>query len=419
MPVWMNTAIVVGTVAAAILLVLLRPRGWHEAWWTSGGAALLLALRLVKPERALKVAAVGRGALLFLLGLLLLSALLDRSGFFGWAALSCARLARGDGRALYRNVFVLGAVITAVLSLDTTAVMLTPLVLAFVRRLELPARPYVFACASVANVGSLILPMSNLTNLLFLDELHVSVGGFALRMLIPQLLALGLNYFLLRRWFKEELPRRVATDSLPTPASAVKDPWFFFAACAVLACVCAGYFIAPLLGIEPFWIALGGSAVLAAFGMAGSGIGVSWLRHIPLGVFPFVLGLFVLVAAVDETGLTQEAGALLLRVHPSTLREGLASAGAAVLSNGLNNLPAALLAKGALAQERSGDLLWYVLAGTNVGPCVTVFGSLATLLVLAIAKQGGVEIHSRDFLALGLVTMPLLVLVSTVALVFL
>ena len=127
--------------ALTLILVLTRPRGWHEAWWTVGGGALMLLLRLESPRQAWWVTRTGQDALLFLLALLLLSALLERSGFFDWSSIQAARLARGDGRRLYRNVFVLGALVTATLSLDTTAVILTPVVLAFVARLKLPARP--------------------------------------------------------------------------------------------------------------------------------------------------------------------------------------------------------------------------------------------------------------------------------------
>ena len=116
--------------------------------------------------------------LLFLLALLLLSDLLRASGFFEWAAIHAARAARGDGRALYRNVFLLGALITAFLSLDTTAVILTPIVLSFVQRLRLPSRPFLLACAFVANTGSLLLPVSNLTNLLFVSAFHLALRRF-------------------------------------------------------------------------------------------------------------------------------------------------------------------------------------------------------------------------------------------------
>jgi Citrate transporter len=119
----------------------------------------------------------GKNALLFLFSLLALSLLVSKSGFFDWAAIRCARIAKGNAHALYRNAFVLGAIVTAILSLDTTAVMLTPVMLAVVKRIKLPASPYVVLCAFVANVGSLVLPISNLTNILFRRCLSPDVRG--------------------------------------------------------------------------------------------------------------------------------------------------------------------------------------------------------------------------------------------------
>ncbi|RYJ03798.1 MAG: DUF563 domain-containing protein, partial [Actinomycetales bacterium] len=143
------------------------PRGLSEAWFTCGGGLLMLLFGLETPSQALGMVDQGKDALFFLAGLLLLAELMRVSGFFEWAAVHAARSAKGDGAKLYRNVFLLGAAVTALLSLDTTAVMLTPVVLAFVGRLELKAKPFLFACAFIANTGSLLLQVSNLTNLLF------------------------------------------------------------------------------------------------------------------------------------------------------------------------------------------------------------------------------------------------------------
>src|SRR5262245_22267627 len=128
----LRTSLTLGIFAATIALVIVKPRGKSEALWTVGGALAMLALGLCSPRDVIEVTLAGKGALLFLLALLLLSALVEASGFFEWAAIHAARRAGGDGRALYRNVFLLGAAVTIALSLDTTAVMLTPLVLAFV-----------------------------------------------------------------------------------------------------------------------------------------------------------------------------------------------------------------------------------------------------------------------------------------------
>jgi arsenical pump membrane protein len=254
--------------AAMLALVIVRPRRWNEAWWTMLGAAAMLALGLVSPREAIGATLTGKNALLFLLSLLALSLLVGKSGFFDWAAIRCARMAKGNARALYRNAFVLGAIVTAILSLDTTAVMLTPVMLAVVKRLKLPAAPYIVLCAFVANVGSLALPISNLTNILFADAFHLTFAAFASRMIVPQLVALVTTYALLRWHFRRDLPARFDGESLPEPASAVPNRAYFLVCVAVLAVVLVGYFLAPLAGLEPYAIAFAGSGVLAIAGAA-------------------------------------------------------------------------------------------------------------------------------------------------------
>jgi arsenical pump membrane protein len=138
----MKMALTLSIVLVTLLAVVFKPRQLSEAWATTGGALLLLVLRLVTPHQAFAAAWVGKEALLFLVALVLLSRLVDRSGAFTWAALHAARGARGNGLTLYRNVFLLGSMVTAVLSLDTTAVILTPILLALVDKLRLPAKPY-------------------------------------------------------------------------------------------------------------------------------------------------------------------------------------------------------------------------------------------------------------------------------------
>ena len=126
-------AVTLAVFAAMIALMVVRPRRWNEAWWTMLAAGTMLALGLVTPREALGSILAGKNTILFLLSLLALSVLIGKSGFFDWAAIRCARIAKGDAHSLYRNAFVAGAIITAILSLDTTAVMLTPILLALVK----------------------------------------------------------------------------------------------------------------------------------------------------------------------------------------------------------------------------------------------------------------------------------------------
>ena len=194
----------------------------------------LLGLGLETPAQAGEVLRAGESVLLFLLVLLVFSALLP------------LRLFRLAAVHLYRT-FLLGALTTATLSLDTTAVILTPLVRAFVARLRLPARPYVFACAFVANTASLLLPVSNLTNLLLAAKFGLPFSSFVAHMALPQGAALMVNYGLFRWLFRRELPAKFDPARLPDPATLLPSPPFFRAAVVTLAAVLIGYFAPRLL----------------------------------------------------------------------------------------------------------------------------------------------------------------------------
>ncbi len=283
-----------------LILMLTRPRGLHEAWATCLGGSLMLLLGLETPVQAWHTTAQGADVLAFLLALMLLSGLLDRSGFFEWAALHAARAAKGNGEALFRNVFLLGAVVTALLSLDTTAIILTPVVLAFVGRLKLRARPFLLACAFVANTASLLLPVSNLTNLLFQSAFHFTFGAFVLRMALPQATALAVNYLVFRRLFRRELPQAFPTDDLPTPGSVLPDGPYFRGALVALACVLVGYFIGSLRGVPPCVVALAGCVGLAAWGVARHQVKWDVWRDVSWSLFPFVIGLFVVIRGVEN-----------------------------------------------------------------------------------------------------------------------
>jgi arsenical pump membrane protein len=403
---------------AMLVLMMLRPRRWNEAWWTMLAAVAMLALGLVTPHQALAVVLSGKNTLLFLLSLLALSQLIGKSGFFDWAAIRCARIARGDAHSLYRNAFVAGAIITAILSLDTTAVMLTPVMLALVKRLRVPAAPYVLLCAFVANVGSLLLPISNLTNLLFADAFHQTFAAFAARMILPQIVALVSTYAILCWYFRRDLPSTFNTGSLPDPASAVPNRPYFLVCIAVLVAVLAGYFLAPLLGLEPYVFAFAASAVLLLAGIANGRVHIRFVRELAWDLFPFVIGLFVAVQGIENLGLVGIASSGLAKMSPDSPQMLLAAAGAtAFASNIVNNLPAALIARGVLlsAHAHTGTVL-AALIGSNVGPMITPFGSLATMLVLALARREAEEVRTGQLVLLGLWAVPVIVALTALSL---
>jgi arsenical pump membrane protein len=405
--------------AAMVALVVVRPRRSNEAWWTMLGAAVMLALGLVSPREAVEATLSGKNALLFLLSLLALSLLVGKSGFFDWAAVRSARVAKGNARALYRNAFVLGAVVTATLSLDTTAVILTPIVVALVKRLKLPAAPYVVMCAFVANVGSLLLPISNLTNILFADAFRLTFAAFAARMIAPQVVALLATYSLLRWHFRRELPSRCDDASLPEPASVVPNRAYFIACVSVLVVVLLGYFLAPLAGLEPYTVAFAGCSLLAVAGVVTGRVGIRAVGELSWGVFPFVVGLFIAVRGLENLGIVGATSGWLAKMRPGSPEPLIAAAAAtAIASNVANNLPAALIARRVLLDSHAHvATVLAALVGADVGPIVTPFGSLATMLVLALARRAGEGMQTRRFVMLGLWTAPVIVVATTLTLI--
>lgn len=414
-------AVTLAVFAVMLVLVAMRPRRWPEAIWTVAGGGAMLAIGLVTPREALDAAMAGKNALLFLLSLLALSVLIGKSGFFDWAAIHCARAAGGRTRILYRNMFLLGAAITAVMSLDTTAVMLTPVVLSCARKLERPTAPFVVLCALIANVGSLLLPISNLTNLLFADTFDLSFASFAARMAVPQILALVTTYWLLRWRFQGELGAWFSISRLPTIEGVIHHRGYFRACVIVLALVLAGYFIAPLFDLEPYVISFAGVLVLVIAGAATKQIRPRAAIELSWGVFPLVIGLFVAVQGLENLGIVGPAAHWLAgqSSHP-TLQLGAVAGSTAVASNFMNNLPAALLARSTLsAAHASPHLALAALAGADIGSMITPLGSLATILVLTLARRDNAELPIRVLLKITLWMTPLILLATILPLLFL
>ncbi|MGZ6036361.1 MAG: ArsB/NhaD family transporter [Myxococcaceae bacterium] len=402
----MRTVLTLVLFGSTLVAVVARPRGIAAGWWTCGAAAIALALGLVQPSEVWTLILVAREALLFLFALLLLSELLEASGFFEWAAVLAARSAR-SGAELLRNLLVLGALITIVLSLDTTAVILTPLVVAAVQRLEVPARPYILVCVFVSNVASLLLPVSNLTNLLL--AAHVPAAQFAAAMGLPQLATLAVLWAGLRFACRRELSPSLDTARLPRASAVIVDRPFFLAACGVLVLLVLGYFVGPALGV-PVWVTtFAGVLCLGAVGLARQRLARSGVQHLSLGVFPFVVGLFALVQAVENLGLARPLVEWLAAPRPAWAGLAAMTGVATLASSALNNLPATLLVRSLLGALRAPDAWMHAaLLGTNVGSCLTPHGTLATLLVLSAAARRGVDLPPVEVVKVALWLVPLM-----------
>jgi arsenical pump membrane protein len=251
---------------------------------------------------------------------------------------------------------------------------------------------------------------------LFAGAFGWSFGTFAARMALPQLLALGLNYFVFRWLFRASLPSQFSMPALPDPKAVVPDETFFKASVAVFLAVVLGYGLGDLIHVPPYAFAIGGAVPLFVAGIRLGRIKFDIVREVSWSVFPFVIGLFVVVRAMENLGLaalvTRE---LSVGAQSKILTVFLGVFGAGIGSNVVNNIPMALLSISSL--KHSDDLARYAaLIGCNLGPNLTVTGSLATMLVIATARKQGENVGAKDFLKVGLVTTPLLLLAGALGL---
>lgn len=394
---------------AVLVWAVLRPRGLSEAVLAVPAAGLAVAVGAISPDHAWEEIQRLGPVVGFLAAVLVLAHFCDVEGLFTACGAWMARWAAGRPARLLTAVFALASVITAVLSLDATVVLLTPVVLATATRMGVRARPHLYACAHLSNTASLLLPVSNLTNLLAFTASGLSFTRFAALMALPWLVAIGAEYLVFRRFFDEEL-----TAPLPSPDPA-RPPELPLFALVTVACTLAGFVVASALGIAPAWAALAGALVLAGRALLRRrATPLTVVRSTAPAFLAFVLALGVVVRAVVDHGL---AGALH-RVLPdgSGLLTLLGVAAlAAVLANIVNNLPAVLVLLPLTAGAGPGAVL-AVLLGVNIGPNLTYAGSLATLLWRRIVQQHGHRVEVGEFTRLGLLAVPAALVPAVVAL---
>ncbi len=312
---------------------------------------------------------------------------------------------RGHPARLLAMVFLCAATTTAVLSLDATVVLLTPIVFATAARLRTNPRPHVYACSHLANSASLLLPVSNLTNLLAFRATGLSFARFGGVMALPWLVALLIEWLVLRRSFAGDL-RRSGQPSV-RPADRPELPSF---ALAVVALTLVGFVLSSLVGIAPVWVAAAGAVVLAARERPAP---KQLIGAAEPAFLVFVLGLGVVVHAASVHGLSSVVDDLL--PHGTGLGALLAIAAiSAAVANLLNNLPATLIILPVAASSGPGAVL-AMLVGVNVGPNLTYVGSLATLLWRRIVHAHDHETDMGEFTRLGALTVPPVLVASTVA----
>ncbi|MYS84715.1 SLC13 family permease [Embleya scabrispora] len=399
----MNTslaeALSVVLLSAVLACAVVRPWGRSEAVVALPAAAVVIGTGAISLEHARAEAERLGPVIGFLAAVLVLAQLCDDEGLFRACGVWMARTATGRPRRLLVQVFAVASAITAVLSLDATVVLLTPVVFATAARLGTRPKPHVYACTHLSNTASLLLPVSNLTNLLAFAASGLGFTRFVALMTLPWLVAITVEYMVFRRFFATDLD---AGAQAPPAAEAPELPAFVL---VVVACTLAGFVLTSALGMNPAWAALAGAAVLAGRALAqGRTTPTAIVRAASVPFLAFVLALGIVVRAVVDNGLADVLGHL---VPAGTALPALlaVAALAAVLANVINNLPAVLVLLPLTAPAGPGAVL-AVLLGVNIGPNLTYAGSLATLLWRRIVREHDTDVDIKEFTRLGLLTVP-------------
>ncbi len=393
--------------------VVTRPFRWPEAIWAVLGAALLVTLRLIGPSDVWTGISKGFDVYLFLIGMMLLSELARREGLFDWVAAIATSHARGSPRRLFVLVYVVGVVVTVFLSNDATAVVLTPAVYAACRaaRVKDPM-PYLLVCAFIANAASFVLPISNPANLvIFAGGEMPPLSRWMQTFLLPSIVSIIATFACLYWTQRHALAEDTIARDVGQPAlsrSAKLAGWGLVVTALILIVASAMNFD---LGIPTFAAGLLTTVIVLALTRQNP---LETLRGISWSVIPLVAGLFVIVEAVNHTGLTALLSEKLasLATQSQTQAVGAAGLSVAIVSNLVNNLPAGLFAGSAVqAAHVSDSIAGAVLIGVDLGPNLSVTGSLATILWLAALRREGLHMGALAFLRIGaLVMFPALIL---------
>lgn len=396
-----------------VLAILVRPRRIPEYVWALCGASLLIVFGSVPVNAA--ASAIGRGfqVYLFLVGLLALAELARLEGVFTWLS-GRALWAAGHSKVrLFTLIYGIGVVVTALLSNDATAVVLTPAVFAVLARTDVRPLPYLYGCAFVSNAASFLLPIGNPANLLVFAKTLPPLIDWLGAFLIPSVLAIVATYAVLWLLFRTDFSGRLNVKPPVHEHQAGRGPAFVIISisCALLAVVAA---LGRPIGTFTFLFAAMSLAVVA---FADRGVGLRVVRNMSWGIVPLVAGLFVIVQALNTTGALVLATRFV--AHAATLPEprGNVLAGLAVtIADAIfNNLPVGVIAAFSL-QHAPAHIVHAALIGVDLGPNLSVTGSLATLLWMGALRSNGVSISPWHFLGVGsvVVTPALLLALMTV-----
>lgn len=405
---------------ATLLLVIWQPRGLGIGWSATGGAVAALLAGSVELADIPVVWNIVWNATGAFVAVIIISLLLDKAGFFEWAALHVARWGKGHGRRLFILLVLLGAAVAALFANDGAALILTPIVIAMLAALRFSPQAtlaFVMAAGFIADTASLPLVVSNLVNIVSADFFGIGFARYAAVMVPVNLVSVAATLAALAWFFRKDIPATYDLAQLKRPQDAIHDRATFVTGWWVLALLLAGFFWLDEIGVPISVVAAAGAALLVAVAARGHRISTrAVLRGAPWQVVVFSLGMYLVVYGLRNAGLTHHLTALFdvcagHGVWGAALGTGFITA---ILSSLMNNMPTVLV--GALAIDATASsgavreaMVYANVIGADLGPKITPIGSLATLLWLHVLSSKGIRISWGYYFRVGIVlTLPIL-----------
>lgn len=419
---------------ATLVFVIWQPKNLGIGWSALVGAAIALATGVVQWADVVVVWDIVWDATFTFVALIIISLILDEAGCFSWAALHIARWGNGRGRVLFPLVVLLGAVIAAFFANDGAALLLTPIVIVILLRLEFSAPAalaFIIATGFIADTASLPLVISNLVNIVSANFFEVSFSRYAAVMVPVDLVSIAASLAVLWAVFGRRIPRRYDVETLDSPTSAIVDPLVFRAAPPILVTVLVACFVVAQWQV-PYCVVMGAAALIlmsiaGRWWHRGEGAVVSMgpvIRNAPWQIVLFSLGMYLVVYGLGKAGLTDYGAATLnwlgqQGIVVATLGTGFLSA---IVASVMNNMPSTLVGALAIQQANLPDMtrelmIYANVIGNDLGPKLTPIGSLATLLWLHVLVSKGYRISWGYYMKIGFILTPPVLLLTLLALV--
>lgn len=406
-----------------LIFIIWQPRGLQIGTTSVIGAFVAYLLGVVSYNDFFIVFDIVWDATFAFIGIIIFSLVLDEIGFFEWAALKMAKFSNGSGLKMFVYTILLGALVSALFANDGAALILTPILLAKMRILKLNVKTilaFLLAGGFISDSASLPFVFSNLTNIVTANYFGIGFSEYLSHMLLPFVVSVIITIIVLVLLLRNDIPKRVDIELLSSANSVIKNKTLFYFSWVFLALLLVGYFIGDHYGIPISVFALGGGLIFLLIATLFKTVEpVAIIKNAPWQVVWFSLGLYIVVYGLKNAGLTDYLTTVLFSL--SRQEETIAIVGtgflSAILSALMNNMPTIMIMDIALKDIGNDAMIYANIIGCNLGPKMTPFGSLATLLWLHTLNQKGVKIDFWEYTKFGLIVTPPVLLVVLLSLV--